>query len=367
MAGIAISYRREDTGWITGRIFDRLKAHYDKPAQRGSPESSVVFLDYDSTPLGTDFRSHIRKALDSCEIVLAIIGPHWTGDDASGTPRIKQDGDWVRIEIEAALKKGIPVVPVLIDRTPLPTANMLPPEVHDLIYRQATHIDSQVDFNSDIERLFREIDRILGVDTLKTGMAAVGIADAHWSHRLGPKSFLALALASLCALAVISWFAFFASRTGSVDPVYTVYRSPQLAVTLVYPNNILTLDDTERMQSILTLRDHRGNVLVKITRLPLPGTNDPKVARQNEIASLKSMNFTITYMAPEKDSNWTNWYVLSGLGYGGEFYFRRWFLEDSQVSMEFTYPKELTPLFDKLIPKMTQELGISTVAPKVAQ
>jgi hypothetical protein len=60
MAGIAISYRREDTGWITGRIFDRLKNHYEHAANTKANEKPVVFLDYDSIPVGVDFRDYIK-------------------------------------------------------------------------------------------------------------------------------------------------------------------------------------------------------------------------------------------------------------------------------------------------------------------
>jgi hypothetical protein len=59
MAGIAISYRREDTGWITGRIFDRLKDYYERTTDKKN-DKSIVFLDYDSTPVGVDFRKYIK-------------------------------------------------------------------------------------------------------------------------------------------------------------------------------------------------------------------------------------------------------------------------------------------------------------------
>src|SRR5260370_36154787 len=98
MAGIAISYRREDTGWITGRIFDRLKDYYERSTDKKNDES-IVFLDYDSTPVGVDFRKYIKGVFDDCDILLAIIGPHWMGDDATGKPRIIRDDDWVHIEI----------------------------------------------------------------------------------------------------------------------------------------------------------------------------------------------------------------------------------------------------------------------------
>jgi TIR domain len=161
MAGIAISYRREDTGWITGRIFDRLKNYYENPANADTKEKSVVFLDYDSTPVGVDFRNYIKRIFDDCDVLLAVIGPRWMGDDGTGKPRLAHSDDWVRIEIETALKKNIPVIPILIDRTPMPTKETLPEDVRDLVYRQAAVIDTQIDFNSHMERLIRQIDRLV--------------------------------------------------------------------------------------------------------------------------------------------------------------------------------------------------------------
>ena len=75
------------------------------------------------------------------------------------------------------------------------------------------------------------------------------------------------------------------------------------------------------------------------------------------------MNFILTYIAPDKEENWSNWYVLSGVRRGSVFYYRRWYLPDSVVSMEFEYPKEQALLFNKVIPKMTREIVIRDVAP----
>jgi hypothetical protein len=198
MAGIAISYRREDTGWITGRIFDRLKEHYEK-----AKETPVVFMDYDSTPVGVDFRDHIKGVLADCDILLAVIGPRWAGSDKQGQPRIMDDSDWVRIEVETALKKNIPVVPVLIDRTPMPRADTLPETIRDLVYRQAATVDTQIDFNSHIERLIREIDRLTGVRRPTSAAMQPGLFFSHTPGlvRFGPKAAYALALISLCGVA----------------------------------------------------------------------------------------------------------------------------------------------------------------------
>ena len=182
---------------------------------------------------------------------------------------------------------------------------------------------------------------------------------------LRPQIAYALAFISLCALATALWFIFFQKK--SIEPAYAVYRSPGLGVTVVFPNNILTLDNTEEKQRKLAFRDGNGQPLVQVLRTPLPDHKSPKIGRQNEFIDLKRMNAVITYMAPQNDGDWANWYVLSGVNHGTEFYFRRWYSDDSVVTMEFAYGKELAPLFDKLIPTMTHEFSFSSTTPTIAR
>ena len=366
MAGIAISYRREDTGWITGRIFDRLKYHYENPANADSKEKSVVFLDYDSTPVGVDFRNYIKGIFDNCDILLAVIGPHWMGDDGTGKPRLTHSDDWVRIEIETALKKNIPVIPILIDRTPMPTKETLPEDVRDLVYRQAAVIDTQIDFNSHMERLIRQIDRLVGEQYVPPNrVAPLGIkSPTPYNSRLRTGIFYGAAAVTVCVAAIALWLVFHVQKKSFPEPAYTVYSSPDLGVTVVFPHNILTLDTTERQQRRLLLRDGDGHPLIGVLRTALPEHKNVQLGRQQEVDDLKRMGHTLTYIAPEGEKNWSNWYVLSGVKHGTEFYFRRWYSDDSVVSLEFIYPKELAPLFDKLIPTMTHEFAFSSASPK---
>ena len=145
-----------------------------------------------------------------------------------------------------------------------------------------------------------------------------------------------------------------------VEPAYTVYDSLDLGVTVVFPNNIVSLDNTQRRQRKLVFLDPQGVGLITVTRRDLPDHQDPKTGRENELAKLAAMNVVVTYIAPEKEQNWSNWYVLSGLDQGTEFYFRRWYTPDSIVM----YGKELAPLFDKIIPTMTHEFSFRETAPK---
>jgi hypothetical protein len=177
-------------------------------------------------------------------------------------------------------------------------------------------------------------------------------------------AYAVLAIALIAIGVVAARFLFYRGST-SVDPVYTIYKSAEVGVTLLFPNNILSLDTTERLERRLTIRDGQGRALIRITRTPLAGERDVKIARRNEVEQLKKLNFTVTYMAPEKEANWKDWYVVSGVSNDTKIYYRRWFCADSIVSMEFVFPSAMTPLFEKLIPTMTREFSYEATSPRL--
>ena len=116
MPRITISYRRDDSLDITGRIFDRLAGHFGREA---------VFRDIDSIPPGADFRRHIDRVLDDSDIILAIVGPRWIGPDHEQR-RLASPADPVRLELETALRKNKPLLPALVSRAVMPHADALP-------------------------------------------------------------------------------------------------------------------------------------------------------------------------------------------------------------------------------------------------
>jgi hypothetical protein len=178
MSKIIVSYRRSDSAAITGRIFDRLVDRYGEES---------VFMDIDRIPFGTDFRHHIQDALRDADVLLAVIGPSWLGKTADGKSRIIDEADPVKVEIEAALKQGLTVIPVLVDNATMPGAADLPEGIRDLAYINAAPIDTGRDFRQHMERLTRSIDGIIGTD--KAAMEVVlarGYPDApktSWSAR----------------------------------------------------------------------------------------------------------------------------------------------------------------------------------------
>jgi WD40 repeat protein len=152
MPKITISYRRADSEAMTGRIFDRLIAHYGKEA---------IFRDIDDIPVGIDFRVHINEVLRSTHILLAIIGPAWLGAIPGANERIQEEADPVRVEVETALRRRVPVIPVLIGNTRMPSSEQLPPSLKDFAFRNAVKLDTGQDFDYHMDRLIKAMDGIL--------------------------------------------------------------------------------------------------------------------------------------------------------------------------------------------------------------
>lgn len=139
-----ISYRREDASGHAGRLYDVLLTKF---------RSDQVFMDVDAIPPGVDFVDHIQAAVARCDVLLALIGPRWlTLTDDTGVRRLDDPGDIVRLEIEAALKRGVRVVPVLIQGSRMPRLEDLPEPIRALARRNALEI-SDARFRFDAERL----------------------------------------------------------------------------------------------------------------------------------------------------------------------------------------------------------------------
>jgi hypothetical protein len=84
-------------------------------------------------------------------------GPGWfdATDPKTGRRRLDNPSDFVRIEIGEALARGIPVVPVLIDGTPMPEAKRLPEDLKELVDRQAEFVEYRT-FDTDVARLIKK-------------------------------------------------------------------------------------------------------------------------------------------------------------------------------------------------------------------
>jgi hypothetical protein len=151
---IFISYRRVDSSDVTGRIYDRLVSTFDR---------NSVFKDVDSIPFGVDFREHLDGAVSQCQVCLVVVGRTWLeAKDEAGRRRLDSTQDFVRIEIESALKRKIPVIPVLVGGASMPKSEQLPPSLEPLAYRNGAHVRSDPDFHRDMDRLIAGIQQHFG-------------------------------------------------------------------------------------------------------------------------------------------------------------------------------------------------------------
>jgi hypothetical protein len=152
VAGIFISYRRDDTAHAAARLVEHLKDFFS---------GDELFFDIDSIEPGLDFVSAISEKVQTCDVLLALIGPQWTdARDALGSRCIENPKDFVRIEIEAALARGIRVIPVLVDGARMPKEADLPESLRPITSRNAVRLVHER-FKSEAEELTRTLMRIV--------------------------------------------------------------------------------------------------------------------------------------------------------------------------------------------------------------
>jgi tetratricopeptide (TPR) repeat protein len=140
------------------------------PALRANFGTDRIFLDIDNIPPGEDFLKFIRSELASCSVLLAIIGREWLTiqDPRLNKRRLDNPHDFLRVEVSTALKsERIRVIPVLVERGRMPSAEDLPPDLAELAFRNAVEL-SDGRWESDVKRL---------IDAIKQAVAAPAAAE----------------------------------------------------------------------------------------------------------------------------------------------------------------------------------------------
>jgi hypothetical protein len=178
---VFISYRREDSAGYTGRLYDSLRARFG---------DGNVFLDISGIDSGRKFVDVIQNAIQSCDVLLAVIGPEWLTCVANGRRRIDDPGDLVRNEILTAFGAGVPVIPVLVGGARPPDAATLPVPLQQLAAFDAHEMtDERWAFDSD--RLIHAIEKLAGVQRRTAGMRWPFVAAAVLLVALAIGGFLA--------------------------------------------------------------------------------------------------------------------------------------------------------------------------------
>jgi hypothetical protein len=148
LGGVFISYRREDSSGSARGIYDRLARRLGR---------KNVFFDVDNIPPGVDFVDTLSERVGKCHALIAVIGADWVSSvDEDNQRRIDNPHDFVRMEIEAALERGVRVIPALVDGAVMPRFDDLPDSLKKLVRRQGIEI-SHSRFDSDVKRLIRAL------------------------------------------------------------------------------------------------------------------------------------------------------------------------------------------------------------------
>lgn len=150
-----ISYRREDSRDLANLLAEHL---------RGTFGQDSIFMDVDSIRTGDMWPQRIEQALQRATVVVPMIGQKWLFvQDSTGRRRLDAPNDWVRTEVEYALREDKHLFPILVSGATMPAASALPESIHPLVERQCTYLTAK----DDIKRVVDELSSRYGFVRIK--------------------------------------------------------------------------------------------------------------------------------------------------------------------------------------------------------
>jgi TIR domain len=150
--GLFISYRRGEAAGQARALSAVLGSEFGK--QR-------IFMDVDSISPGSDFVEAIDQAINSCGVVLALIGHDWARRGGDEKLLLDNPDDFVRRELSSALEQNVPIIPILVERASMPPSAELPEALRALSRHNALELEN-ARWDSDVEKLIRAIKTLMG-------------------------------------------------------------------------------------------------------------------------------------------------------------------------------------------------------------
>jgi TIR domain/Carboxypeptidase regulatory-like domain len=188
MPGIFISYRRNESAGHAGRLFDRLTARFGEDR---------VFMDVDTLAPSDRFATRIEKAIATADVMLVLIGPGWMAQ----ADRLANPDDFIRREIQAALRVECRLVPVCLDGAAMPDAAALPEDLRPLVASEGAVL-RHGEFLRDADHLADSLAAFVrpSAEAMRHGLS-VALARAGWPlswgaglvRRTSPRAALAIA------------------------------------------------------------------------------------------------------------------------------------------------------------------------------
>lgn len=145
-----ISYRRGGSAGYAMALHEKLCEYFRR---------EQVFLDVKSIKHGSDFVVSLEEALAAADLLLVLIDKSWLTVTGKQGRRLDDPEDFVRREVATALRRGITVIPVLLDGAAMPDAGELPDDLQPLTRQNAIEL-GQTRYDHDVRRLVHRIDEL---------------------------------------------------------------------------------------------------------------------------------------------------------------------------------------------------------------
>lgn len=149
---IFVNYRRSQSLKEADHLATILGTHFGEKR---------VFVDVRGIAGFSDWFEILREQVEGTAALIALIGRDWLGAlDKREYPDNEATKDFVRYEIAEALKRNIPVLPVLLDGATLPKEQQLPMEMRGLLRCQGMEL-RETHFTEDAAAISEKLSSIL--------------------------------------------------------------------------------------------------------------------------------------------------------------------------------------------------------------
>jgi len=272
MGKIFIGYRREDSAGHSGRLFDKLSEHFGK---------DHVFMDVAGIEPGVDFVEAIEKAVGSSDAFIVVIGKQWLSvTDADGRRRLDNPEDFIRLEIAAALRRNIRVIPVLVQGATAPSSGNLPEDLKKLSRLHAHEIsDHRWDF--DVGTLIQTLEKVLKKEVPKDEEKKEDVIQPTPPPPPPPK-FPRWVIAAIAAIAIaIGVYALWPRGKPTIE-MPNVVGAPFEEAKAILTEKGLAVSKEER-------QTHEKPPGIVIDQRPKPGTEVERGQRVDLILAVKTV------------------------------------------------------------------------------
>lgn len=301
MRAIFVSYRRDDSEGEAGRLFDDLVQAFGEAS---------IFMDVAGIEAGRDFRKAIDESVTNCGVLLALIGKRWVdARNEAGLRRLDDPYDFVRLETASALKRDIPVIPVLVGGATMPRADQLPEDLKELVFRNAVEL-THARWNSDLQLLIKALrphvggsanvpiaqrQAAAGTAAVSTATAPVGSAasspglEAAPAARKRPIRLIVGGLAAVLAIGAVAAYMMMPKQVTVPDLIGSTLpnaaaklQALQLAVGQTTPKD----DATKDPNTVLSQSPSANSTVKRGTSVNLVISQKPQSSATVEVPSL---------------------------------------------------------------------------------